>query len=59
FKAVYSKSGPTKQDSRKEPKRMNMKIEIIPPCKMAYIRQNGPYGSGNALAMERLKKSTK
>lgn len=35
---------------------MNMKTEVIPPCKMAYIRRNGPYGSGNVLTMEKLKK---
>lgn len=32
-----------------------MKIEIVPPYSLAYIRQTGPYGAGNVQTMERLK----
>lgn len=35
---------------------MKMKIEQISPCRIAYIRQVGPYGAGNGKAMERLKR---
>lgn len=34
---------------------MEMKIETIPPYKVAYIRQIGPYGSGNVQTMQKLK----
>lgn len=35
---------------------MYMKIENIPNYRIAYVRQVGPYGSGNVHAMEDLKK---
>ncbi|PYG89357.1 DNA gyrase inhibitor GyrI [Ruminiclostridium sufflavum DSM 19573] len=34
---------------------MNMNIEIIPSCSIAYIRQIGAYGAGNIRTMEQLK----
>lgn len=34
---------------------MDMTIEIIPTCTVAYIRQTGAYGAQNIKAMERLK----
>ena len=34
---------------------MNMKLEILPPYFVAYLRHTGPYGSGNVQIMERLK----
>ncbi len=35
---------------------VNIKIETLPNCRIAYVRQVGPYGSGNIQAMEKLKK---
>lgn len=35
---------------------MNMNIENISPCDIAYIRQTGAYGEGNIKTMEQLKK---
>ncbi len=35
---------------------MDMKIEAIPPYRIAYIRHTGPYGTGNVQTMEKLKK---
>lgn len=37
-------------------KKMNVKIEEIPGYRIAYMRQIGPYGSGNIQLMQRLKK---
>lgn len=34
---------------------MDMKIETIPPYKVAYIRHIGPYGTGNVQTMKKLK----
>lgn len=34
---------------------MNMKIETIPPYRVAYIRNIGPYGTSNVQTMEKLK----
>lgn len=34
---------------------MELHIEIIPPQRIAYIRQTGPYGPSNATVMEKLK----
>ncbi len=34
---------------------MNMSIETIPPCSIAYIRQIGAYGENNIQTMEQLK----
>ncbi|WP_281889833.1 GyrI-like domain-containing protein [Paenibacillus sp. YYML68] len=34
---------------------MDIRIEVIPNYCIAYVRQVGPYGPANALAMERLK----
>ena len=34
---------------------MKMQIEAMPPYRVAYLRQIGPYGSGNAEMMENLK----
>lgn len=34
---------------------MNMKIETIHPCRIAYVRQTGAYGKENIRAMEQLK----
>lgn len=34
---------------------MNIKIEKIPAYRIAYIRQVGPYGTGNVQTMEKLK----
>ena len=34
---------------------MNMNIETIPYCSIAYIRQIGSYGEGNSKIMEKLK----
>jgi len=34
---------------------MNMKIETIPSCPIAYIRKTGAYGEGNIQTMEQLK----
>ncbi len=34
---------------------MNMNIETIPACSIAYIRQTGAYGKGNIKTMEQLK----
>lgn len=34
---------------------MELHIETIPPERIAYVRQTGPYGPANALAMEQLK----
>lgn len=34
---------------------MEMKIETIPPYKIAYIRHVGPYGTGNVQTMQMLK----
>lgn len=34
---------------------MNIKIETLPTCRTAYMRQIGPYGSNNMQAMEKLK----
>ncbi|MBY9080807.1 GyrI-like domain-containing protein [Paenibacillus sp. HN-1] len=34
---------------------MNLKVEPLPPCRIAYVRQTGPYGSANAVAMEKVK----
>jgi len=38
---------------------MEMKIETIPPYKIAYIRHIGPYGTGNVQTMQKLKKWAK
>ena len=35
---------------------MEMNIETIPSCSIAYIRRTGPYGSGNRETMEKIKK---
>lgn len=35
--------------------KMNMNIETIPSCSIAYIRQTGAYGDGNIRTMEKLK----
>lgn len=34
---------------------MNITVEIIPNCRIAYIRQIGPYGLNNVKIMEELK----
>lgn len=34
---------------------MNMKIEVIPTCSIAFIRHRGAYGEGNVETMEQLK----
>lgn len=34
---------------------MNVVIENMPACKIAYVRKIGPYGAGNVDTMERLK----
>jgi len=34
---------------------MDINIEMIPSCKIAYIRRTGPYGSENVQIMEQLK----
>lgn len=34
---------------------MNIKIEILPQYRIAYVRQIGPYGPNNMQAMEKLK----
>jgi DNA gyrase inhibitor GyrI len=34
---------------------MDIKIEWIPSCRIAYFRQIGPYGAGNVQTMEKLK----
>lgn len=34
---------------------MNMKIEVLPACRIAFVRQIGPYGPANKKAMESLK----
>lgn len=31
---------------------MNLKVEILPKYRIAYVRQVGPYGPGNIQAME-------
>jgi len=49
----YSNSEVTQTNRRKK---MEVKIEMLPPCRVAYMRQIGPYGSGNVPVMERLKK---
>jgi DNA gyrase inhibitor len=38
---------------------MNIKVETIPRYRIAYVRQFGPYGSGNIKAMVKLKKWAK
>ncbi|KGE19184.1 AraC family transcriptional regulator [Paenibacillus wynnii] len=38
---------------------MNIKVEILPKYRIAYVRQVGPYGPGNITAMEQLKKWAK
>ncbi|WP_028551958.1 AraC family transcriptional regulator [Paenibacillus sp. UNC451MF] len=38
---------------------MNIKIETLPNYRIAYVRQVGPYGSGNIQAMDKLKKWAK
>ncbi|MCH1627020.1 AraC family transcriptional regulator [Ferdinandcohnia quinoae] len=38
---------------------MNMKVEMIPNYRIAYVRQVGPYGPANVLAMEKVKKWAK
>lgn len=35
---------------------MNIELENIPYCRIAYIRQIGPYGQNNVKIMEQLKK---
>ncbi|WP_405114000.1 GyrI-like domain-containing protein [Paenibacillus sp. FSL K6-1217] len=35
--------------------KMNIQLESIPATRIAYVRQTGPYGLGNAQAMEQLK----
>ncbi len=35
---------------------MNSKVEYLPDYRLAYVRQVGPYGSGNTQAMQMLKK---
>lgn len=35
---------------------MNMKLETIPSCRVAYFRRVGPYGDGNGQTMEALKR---
>lgn len=35
---------------------MNIKVETLPTCRIAYVRQIGPYGPANIEAMEKLKK---
>ena len=34
---------------------MNIEIEYIPYCRIAYVRQIGPYGENNVQTMEQLK----
>ncbi len=34
---------------------MNIRIEKIPPYRIAFIRKVGPYGTGNVQTMEKLK----
>lgn len=34
---------------------MNIQVETLPNYRIAYVRQNGPYGPGNTQAMEKLK----
>jgi len=34
---------------------MEMKIETIPSCRIAYVRQIGPYGSANVQPMQKIK----
>ncbi|NOU85297.1 DNA gyrase inhibitor [Paenibacillus sp. LMG 31460] len=38
---------------------MNIKVETLPTYRIAYVRQVGPYGTGNIQAMEKLKKWAK
>ncbi|MDP4182455.1 MAG: hypothetical protein Q8942_15365 [Bacillota bacterium] len=38
---------------------MNLNVEKIPCHRIAYIRQVGPYGTGNAQTMEKLKNWSK
>lgn len=38
---------------------MNIKVETLPKYRVAYVRQVGPYGSGNIQAMEKLKEWAK
>lgn len=38
---------------------MNIKVEVIPQYRIAYVRQTGPYGPANHQAMETLKKWAK
>ena len=35
---------------------MNMRVENMPKCRIAYVRQVGPYGEDNVQAMEKIKK---
>ncbi|AET67497.1 hypothetical protein Desor_1866 [Desulfosporosinus orientis DSM 765] len=35
---------------------MNMHIETLPSCSIAYIRQTGAYGKKNIQTMEKLKR---
>ncbi len=35
---------------------MNIKIETIPPYRVAFVRHIGPYGTGNLQTMDKLKK---
>jgi DNA gyrase inhibitor GyrI len=41
---------------RKGSEILNLEIENIPYCRIAYIRQIGPYGQNNVQVMEKLKK---
>lgn len=34
---------------------MQISVEAIPPCRLAYMRKTGPYSSKNAQLMEKLK----
>ncbi len=51
--AGYSRENDLEQNRRKK---MNVKIEVFPEYRIAYMRQIGPYGPDNVQLMEKLKK---
>ena len=53
---IAYKSGTDSNYLRDRRKKMNVKIEKLPEYRIAYMRQIGPYGPGNAQVMEKLKK---
>ncbi len=54
FKALYCEKGPVTIHERRL-NAMNMKIENLPSCSVAYIRKVGVYGADNIRTMEQLK----